>query len=249
MTQNKSSESTILNNVKTFLQGKKETTNEKNKNPYISEANLAKTNKNQSTVIKSIIEDSISQQGIQKIIDNFELNPIESLYGQGHWGRVINNGLKLSQLLDNDNISEKVVVLFGLLHDVKRKNEETHDLDHGYRASQFIQNEMLPYLNITEDELKELCTACTIHDRKEKSNNLTIGVCLDANYLDIPRKGIDIEPSFLNFLEESTVIQEQAEISAMEQKTPKFISEITKKQIAENNKHKEIKQFKKKKPA
>ena len=164
-------------------------------------------------------------------------------------GRVINNGLKLSELVDDDSVSEKVIVLFGLLHDIKRKNEETHDMNHGYRANEFIKNEMLPYLNITEEELQNLCKACSIHDRKEKSNIPTVAICLDANLLDIPRKGIEIEPSFLNYLEESTAIQEQSEINAMEQKTPKFITDVTKKFIVEKQKRKETKNIKKKKPA
>jgi uncharacterized protein len=118
----------------------------------------------------------------------FKLDLKRSLHGPEHWEQVERNVIKLAKNIPGCNV--KVARLFAILHDCKRQDEEI-DKGHGKRAAEFAQelydNGML---DIDFEQFFTLKFAIKHHNEGTVSNNPTIGVCWDADRLDLPRVGI-----------------------------------------------------------
>ena len=130
------------------------------------------------------------------IIDQFKLD-IDTAHGIKHWRRAKEIGNYLAEYTKADI---EVVNFFSYLHDAKRE-DEYDDLEHGSRASIFVQelyNKGL--LSIMSDkQLDQLVFACKHHtDSSVKSNDFTIQTCWDADRLDFWRLGIRPDERFLN---------------------------------------------------
>ena len=118
------------------------------------------------------------------------------VHGVAHWARVLENGLTLCCGIPEARVD--VVVLFALFHDSRRQNEHT-DPGHGERAARlaeaYFQKGRLP---LDTPGLALLTEACRGHDRGQVSGDPTIGVCWDADRLDLARVGILPSPRFLS---------------------------------------------------
>jgi uncharacterized protein len=119
-----------------------------------------------------------------------------SVHGLWHWEKVERNALVLAASTPQCNA--RVVQLFALLHDSKRQNEDK-DPKHGARAADYAkklykQNK----LEISEAELTVLATACRHHTDGETSTDPTVGVCWDADRLDLVRVGKIPDPKYLS---------------------------------------------------
>jgi uncharacterized protein len=114
-------------------------------------------------------------------------------HGERHWLRVALAGLIISEIvMAADSV---VAVYFGLLHDVCRISEG-FDTRHGPRASSFIGKLASGGgLMLTPDQLHLLRRACSTHTHGRTSNDPTIGVCWDADRLDLRRFGYAIDLS------------------------------------------------------
>ena len=96
------------------------------------------------------------------------------------------------------DVDTRVVFLFALLHDTMRLND-ARDPEHGPRAAAFavaLHEEGL--LGVTDAQLDLLHHACFEHADGKVSDDPTVGVCWDADRLDLPRVGITPVPELLS---------------------------------------------------
>jgi hypothetical protein len=120
----------------------------------------------------------------------------KSHHGVAHWEKVERNALALHKI--NPESDKLVVQLFALLHDSRRINEDD-DPEHGERAAKYVEflykKNFLPIGPVQKDLL---VYACRHHEKGETTENATIGVCWDADRLDLPRVGIVPDPKLLS---------------------------------------------------
>jgi len=132
---------------------------------------------------------------IGEIRREFQLDWL-GFHGVVHWARVLENGLNLCCGVSDARAD--VVVLFALFHDSCRRNEH-RDPKHGERAAllaeAYFQRGRLP---VDGPGLQLLAEACRGHDQGRVSSDATIGVCWDADRLDLARVGILPSARFLS---------------------------------------------------
>ena len=145
---------------------------------------------------------------------HFAMKDEDSLHGLGHWGRVLENGMKLAPLTGAD---PDVVALFAIFHDCKREDDGP-DRFHGPRAGKFVY-EIAPYhLGFLEmKQISLLAKACHGHTNCRESSDPTLGTCWDADRLDIPRIGSEDFPYLIDPFYLSTNAAKQPEILAWAQ--------------------------------
>ena len=120
------------------------------------------------------------------------INELGSLdHGPGHWARVLENARALDFPCDF-----LVVEYFALFHDAMRLSEFA-DPEHGERGWKLAHKLGVPD-NLTETQATQLWLACRDHDHGYTSVIPTIGVCWDADRLDLPRVGIQPVPELLS---------------------------------------------------
>ena len=128
------------------------------------------------------------------VSSQFRLDP-RSVHGPSHWLTVMRNGLYLARIHDAD---PQVVRLFALFHDSCRENEYG-DPCHGPRgATLALQFRQADHFHLDDLQMDLLVTACNIHNGAGPQQNPTLGVCLDADRLDLLRVGIIPSPHHLS---------------------------------------------------
>ncbi len=137
---------------------------------------------------------------MQEVLDEacagFKLSGSFSDHGLRHWEAVERNALALARA--TPKADETVAQLFALVHDSKRENENT-DPDHGERAGDYVETlYKRGKLPVTVEQKDLLVYACKLHEKGQTSDNPTIGVCWDADRLDLPRVGITPDPNLLS---------------------------------------------------
>jgi len=133
--------------------------------------------------------------------ESITLNTLQSrLHGLDHWWRVWKN----AQFITNDPYSQKVdmevVALYALFHDSMRQTEGT-DLGHGERGYKLFErlSLMLDFEQyMSERQTETLFEACVEHSNGQRSFDPTIGVCWDADRLDLHRKGVMPDPRLMS---------------------------------------------------
>lgn len=115
-------------------------------------------------------------------------------HGPRHWARVERNGLYLAR---ETGANELVVRLFAVLHDCQRVNE-AGDPGHGQRAAQYAAAIRHELPSLSGEAFEQLRFACEWHTDRRFSEDLTIGVCWDADRLDLGRIGITPNAEYLN---------------------------------------------------
>ena len=120
----------------------------------------------------------------------------EREHGPFHWETVERNGLHLAAVIpDCDQI---VVQAFGPLHDCRRTTDGA-DQEHGARAAEFARKlHRQGELPLTSDQMEKLTFACFHHDQGMTSADPTIGICWDADRMDLIRVGILPERKFFS---------------------------------------------------
>lgn len=119
------------------------------------------------------------------------------IHGVEHWARVAENGLSL--ILAGAPADATIVMLFALLHDSQRENEGD-DPEHGPRAAEYALRLNLAGLIRLRDPLDfdTLFHAIHGHTFIRSRFSSTLGTCLDADRLDLPRVGILPDPRRLS---------------------------------------------------
>lgn len=123
---------------------------------------------------------------LRKII--LDEQPIRDTYGFSHGQRVANN----CNLLATPGANRVVMYLFAFLHDTFR-NEGESKIEYGVQSSEKLKGMRKVLLkNISDNEFDLLQETFRAHSAKMRTGNPTIDTCLDANRLDVIRRGADI---------------------------------------------------------
>ncbi|MHC4877786.1 MAG: HD domain-containing protein [Planctomycetota bacterium] len=116
------------------------------------------------------------------------------IHGLSHWGRVYENGMRLS---DESGASRRVVELFAFFHDSQRFNDGT-DTGHGHRGAEYAKTLRGEYFDLPDDEFEMLYVACRDHTDEVTHEDVTIQTCWDSDRLDLGRVGMTPDPEFLS---------------------------------------------------
>jgi hypothetical protein len=143
--------------------------------------------------VKKLIRPALVQVMLQNASEQFVLGP-NSVHGPWHWDKVERNAIALCKVVpDADPL---VCRLFAVLHDCKRENEND-DPQHGHRAADYIHS-LRKGLLLKDEQLHKLMDACKYHNDGQVSDDPTIGVCWDADRLDLSRVNITPDPKLLS---------------------------------------------------
>jgi uncharacterized protein len=129
---------------------------------------------------------------VHRILEGYAL-PWHGTHGVGHWARVLENGLRLSE---QTGANVEVVQLFAVFHDARRINEGVDD-GHGQRGADLAARLRDEWLTVSNEEFDMLYAACAGHTNGKTAADITIQTCWDADRLDLGRVGISPEPKRL----------------------------------------------------
>jgi uncharacterized protein len=125
---------------------------------------------------------------------------LSGLHGPWHWEQVERNAIALCTLMPKAD--KNVCRAFALIHDCKRENDDD-DPGHGKRSAELVKNlysKNFAQLKqvFTKDQLEMLIYACHYHNIGQVSDIETIGVCWDADRLDLARVSIYPDTKYLS---------------------------------------------------
>ena len=107
-------------------------------------------------------------------------------HGIEHWDRVAMFGKMLYQ----EGADKDVIACFAYLHDSERKDNGI-DMEHGLRASLFIDTIRDSYLkSLSDEQIETLKTACEMHTVVPRTGDITVNICFDSDRMDLLRVGI-----------------------------------------------------------
>ncbi len=117
------------------------------------------------------------------------------LHGEGHWRRVAAAGLAL--LPETPGADPAVVFLFALFHDSMRLNDG-YDPLHGPRGAALAGDLRGEAFDLEDAKMDLLKFACEEHTNGGVGRDATVGVCWDADRLNLWRVGIKPDPGLLS---------------------------------------------------
>ena len=118
-----------------------------------------------------------------------------SIHGESHWQRVAAAGLTL--LPETPGADPALVFLFALFHDSMRLNDN-YDPLHGPRGAALARQLHGEAFDLEDAEMNLLAFACEEHTNGGIGPDPTVGVCWDADRLNLWRVGIIPDPRFLS---------------------------------------------------
>lgn len=134
---------------------------------------------------------------LEQAWEGFALRHPRTAHGRDHWEKVEFNALALAKA--TPGCDADIAQLFAILHDSKRVNEDD-DPEHGHRAAEYVgelyKKGDLDFLG--EDRVRLLQHACRLHNDGQTSDDPTVGVCWDADRLDLTRVGIMPDDKYLS---------------------------------------------------
>lgn len=126
----------------------------------------------------------------------FGLDLVWTKHGPKHWLQVEKNAVMLGEHTPDCDI--ELARRFAILHDCRRQNEGS-DPEHGARAAEFAQElHNKGKLDLDPGQLAILKYAMIYHNHGQVSDDPTIGVCWDADRLDLPRVGTTLNINLLS---------------------------------------------------
>ena len=125
------------------------------------------------------------------------------VHGPDHWARVERNGVYLARSLGLDDL---IVRLFAVLHDSMRCNESA-DPGHGHRAACYAETIRNDLPSMEDDAFGLLHFACEGHTDFRHATSEIVGVCWDADRLDLGRVGMVPDPDYLNTAEAKRIAE------------------------------------------
>jgi uncharacterized protein len=114
-------------------------------------------------------------------------------HGSRHWARVRLHGLAIAA---RTGASVRVVELFALLHDARRRDEWV-DPGHGVRSALLVGELGAEALGVSREEEALLAFACRHHSDGMVDADISVQACWDADRLDLGRVGIAPDPDRL----------------------------------------------------
>ena len=118
-----------------------------------------------------------------------------SIHGESHWQRVAAAGLAL--LPEASAANPALVFLFALFHDSMRLNDN-YDPLHGSRGAALARELRGEAFDLEDAEMGLLGFACEEHTNGGVSPDPTVGVCWDADRLNLWRVGRRPDPRWLS---------------------------------------------------
>ena len=129
---------------------------------------------------------------LQEMLREYELQWY-GIHGLSHWGRVLENGLRLAE---STGANTKVVTLFALFHDARRVNEGS-DPGHGRRGAELAGALRGSLFELADREFHLLFDACVRHTDGLTDADISVQTCWDADRLDLGRVGVTPWPKRL----------------------------------------------------
>lgn len=129
---------------------------------------------------------------VQMILEGYALS-WHGTHGVGHWARVLENGLRLA---DGACVNPDIVSLFAVFHDARRINEH-RDHGHGRRGAELAARLRDTLFQLSDEDFLLLRVACEGHTDGGTEAALAIQICWDADRLDLPRVGKQVDPARL----------------------------------------------------
>ena len=118
-----------------------------------------------------------------------------SIHGESHWQRVAAVGLAL--LPKTPDADPALVFLFALFHDSMRLNDN-HDPLHGPRGAALARELRGETFDLEDAEMGLRGFACEEHTNGGVGSDPTVGVCWDADRLNLWRVGRRPDPRLLS---------------------------------------------------
>jgi uncharacterized protein len=118
-----------------------------------------------------------------------------SIHGESHWQRVAAAGLAL--LPKTPAADPALVFLFALFHDSMRLNDN-YDPMHGPRGAALARELRGEAFDLEDAEMGLLGFACEEHTNGGVGSDPTVGVCWDADRLNLWRVGRRPDPRLLS---------------------------------------------------
>ena len=118
-----------------------------------------------------------------------------SIHGESHWQRVAAAALTL--LPETPCADPALVFLFAVFHDSMRLNDN-YDPLHGPRGAALARELRGEAFDLEDAEMGLLAFACEEHTKGGVDPDPTVGVCWDADRLNLWRVGIRPNPRFLS---------------------------------------------------
>ncbi len=163
----------------------------------------------------------IKQSLIREILEGYPL-PRLGVHGVGHWGRVLENGLRLSE---ETGAKKEVVALFSVFHDARRENEDT-DPGHGRRGADLARRLRAEHMALSDEDFDLLVTACVHHTDGRTKGDVTVQTCWDADRLDLWRVLIVPDEAYLcTSAAKDESMQEWARPRSLSEHVPSFVRE------------------------
>ena len=129
---------------------------------------------------------------IGAIVGQYSL-PWRGTHGLPHWGRVLENGLRIAK---EEGADLAVVQLFAVFHDSRRENEGW-DHGHGRRGADLAARMRGELYELDDARFDLLYYACAHHTDGLRDGDSTVRTCWDADRLDLGRVHITPDPKFL----------------------------------------------------
>jgi uncharacterized protein len=118
-----------------------------------------------------------------------------AIHGQDHWKRVGAAGLAL--LPETPAADPSILFLFALFHDSMRVNDSIDPM-HGPRAAVLARELRGGPFDLGDEDMDLLAFACDEHTNGKLGDDGTVGVCWDADRLNLWRVGFEPDPRFLS---------------------------------------------------
>ena len=138
----------------------------------------------------------VAQQCVPFVLrESHTLNVLQSrLHGLDHWFQVWRNGEFLAT--ETPGADLEVVAMFALFHDSMRV-DDGEDPHHGIRAWR-LWCKLDGALAFSAEQAEIFLTACADHTRGKIHTDPTIGVCWDADRLDLTRTGVQLDLKYFS---------------------------------------------------
>jgi uncharacterized protein len=135
----------------------------------------------------------VTPQLLRAIAGDYLLDA-EGIHGFAHWARVCEFGRRLAQ---GTAVDPRLTELFAVAHDCRR-SDDGHDPQHGPRAAAALRNWQGALIELPQADLESLVYACEYHTDGQVSDDPLIGICWDADRLDLRRLGREVDLRLLS---------------------------------------------------